>query len=317
MDFMFGKGFQVRSFFHATSVVYDMGLIADLHKRVFGVETTTIPYMSARFAHFTFIGDVPIEATSPNLAYATPKRMFLQLAGNHWSPAVFWIDDALDFTHLTGLRHGYRYTHLMDGKPVEGVPENRPEHAIHLYSNPFQTGVDWGMYEMDENSPNTKATYRNVDPFEEAGSYTPPPARDDVVSVVRHAQHSVVTDDPAKTLRFLVDALGGEVFAETENKTLNTRSTFLTLGKVRPFTVEVAEPYGPGGPAQDLEKNGSIYHRLDFKVHDLDAAVRHLERENIGLEAKGDDFVVLNPKDTHGLRYGLFADLQPGDPRNG
>ncbi|GII63874.1 hypothetical protein Skr01_39590 [Sphaerisporangium krabiense] len=314
MSFLFGSGFRVRSFFHATSVVRDMRPIAEFHRRVFGVETTTIPYAMNRYAHFAFIGDVPIEATSPNLAFATAKRTFLQLAGNHWSPAVFWTDDLQDGLHGFDVRHGYRFTHLFDGRPVEGVPDNRPEHAIQVYSNPFQTGVDWGLYEMDPEKADTQRTYQNVDPFELVGSYTPAAPRDDVVSVERHAQHAVVTDDPAKTLRFLVDGLGATVFSESENKELGTRSTFLTLG-VRPFTVEVAEPIGPGGAARDLERNGSIYHRLDFKVHDLDAAVRHLERENIGLEARGDGFVVLDPKDTNGLRYGLFAELESGDPR--
>ncbi|MEV7005153.1 VOC family protein [Streptosporangium sp. NPDC051022] len=314
MSFHFGNGFRVRSLFHTTSVVRDMKPVADFHRRVFGTETITIPYAMNRYAHFTFIGDVPVEATSPNVAFATAKRTFLQLAGNHWSPAVFWVDDLPDAIHACDVRHGYRFTHLFDGRPVEGSPADRPEHAIQVYSNPFETGVDWGLYEMDQDHVNTQRTRQNADPFEYAGSYTPAPPRDDIVSVERHAQHAVVTDDPAKTLRFLVDALGGTVFAESENKVLGTRSTFLTLGD-RPCTVEVAEPVGPGGAARDLERNGSIYHRLDFKVHDLDAAVRHLERENIGLEAKGDDFVVLDPKDTNGLRYGLFADLQAGDPR--
>ncbi len=313
--FRFGDGFQVRSFFHATSVVADMTVVADLHRRLFGVESTTLGYVMHRWATMAIIGDVSVEATCPNLDYASPKRMFLQLAGNHWSPAVFWVDDVVDGMYHGRTAHGYGYTHQWGGGPVEGIPEGRPEHAVQVYSNPFQTGIDWGLFEMDASMPVTQMIYEQVSPFELTGTYTPLPPRDDVVSVERHAQHCVVTDEPEKTLRFLVDALGGTVFDETHHAPTNARSTFVSLGVQRPFTVEVAVPTGPGAAATDLARNGSIYHRLDFKVHDFDAALRHVEREGIALETKGDDFVVLDPRDTHGLRYGLFAELHAHDPR--
>lgn len=125
MSYMFGNGFRVRSFYHATNVVRDMSAVAEFHRRVFGTETVTIPYMLNRWASFTWLGDVPVETTSPNISYATPKRMFLQLAGNHWAPAVFWVEDIADCLHrFAGA--GYRFANLMNGRPVEGVPDDTP-----------------------------------------------------------------------------------------------------------------------------------------------------------------------------------------------
>lgn len=167
---------------------------------------------------------------------------------------------------------------------------------------------------MDRESPVTELVRANTDPFEHAESYTPPQAREGVVNVVRHAQHCVVTDDTEKTLRFLVDALGGAVFAQRENAELGTSSTFVSLGS-RPFTVEVAQPFANGAALRDLECNGGIYHRLDLLVDDLDAAIHHVESVGVGFEVKSDSFVVLDPNDCCGLRYGLFAELADNDPR--
>ncbi len=315
MSYLFGNGFRVKSFYHATNVVKDMSPVAEFHKRVFGTETITIPYGMNRWASFTWLGDVPVETTSPNVSYATPKRMFLQLAGNHWAPSVFWVDDLADGLHRFASA-GYRFTNLLNGRPVEGVPNETPEHAQHVYANPFQTGVEWGLYQMDRESPITELILANTDPFEHAGSYLPHPAREGFVNVERHAQHCVVTDDAEKTLTFLVEGLGGEVFAHRQSRVLGTNSTFVSLG-TRPFTVEVAEPFADGGARRDLQHNGAIYHRLDLHVGDLDAAIRHLESVGVGFEAQGDSFVTLDPSDCCGLRYGLFAKLADNDPRLG
>lgn len=313
MEYRFGNGFAVRSFYHTTTVVKNMSETKELFQRLFGAPSMTIPYAMNRYAQFTFLGDVPLESTSPNTEYATAKRMFLQLAGDHWTAPVFWTRDLDDGVHRFALDHGIKVTDLWTGMPVNGVSEG-PMGGKHYYTSVFDAGVDCGLYEFDDKEPRTTTTRSNTDPFTLAGTYEPPAPRQDVISVERHAQHVIVTSEQDRVVRFFADVLGGKIFHQAENEQLATQSTYISLGE-RPFTMEVATPTGDGDAARDLDRLGTIYHRLDLKVHDLDAAVAHAEKCGVQIAARGDGFAVIGPDGANGLRFGLFRDLAPGDPR--
>lgn len=301
--------------FHPTAVVDDLREAGRAHQRLFGVESAEVPYAGAsfqRYATFAQVADVPVEVTEPNRAYASLKRQFLRLVGPHWSTCVLYVDDMDEcIRHLReGL--GLRLTDP-DGSPVdEPAPATQPVRAV--YTDPAQTGIDFGLLSVDPDFAATDRWWTLMDP-RRSGGWAPaePPARS--VGAVRHSQHVLVTDDARPAVDFLVGALDGRVFAEEANTTLGTKSTFVSVGRDR-TTFEVAIPQEDGPARHDLQRNGPIYHTLTFQVADLDRAIRHLEQIEVRVEVTGPGMVVTDPADCAGLRYGFVSELPSADPRS-
>jgi hypothetical protein len=310
------SGFKVTGLFHATNVVRDLVGVRELHERLFGVKTMTIPYAFGRYANFCLVADVPIDSTSPAHDVNSSRRLFWELVGDHWSPATLWIEDMQDCIYQLHELRGFSLTRYGDGSPIVGVPAGAgSEDVVRIavaFTNADETGVQWGLYEADSDIVATES-FRRIDPRTVDG-WTPLPPSEDSVGQIVHSHHTIVVNDMRPTVDFLVQMLDATVFYEEENVAFGTKSTYVSLG-TRASTFEIAVPISDGPAKLDQWRNGNTYHALNFKVRDLDRAVEHLRRIGVGIEIRAEGIITTDPKDCHGLRYGLTAELPPNDPR--
>lgn len=307
--------------FHVTSIVDDLTALADLHRRVFGVPTATLGYFGGRYATYCLIGDVAHDNMCPDQEQATALRQFRLSSGEHWFPPGLLVDDMQDLVYQMRHRRGMRIGSIF-GEPVLGTPSSvsapgaaGPPDSLIGFAHPWEAGLEWELVELD---PVAGGAIVAQWPHPQlVDGFTWPEAPSDSVGVVRHSHHTVVAEDPAPTVGFLVDVLGGRVFGEGEDASSGTRVTHVALAEdaASPVTIEVAVPVDDGPARRDLDRMGTTYHRLTYEVADLDAAVAHLEREGVRLETRTDDLAVTDPRDCHGLRYGFVPALRPGDPR--
>ena len=67
--------------------------------------------------------------------------------------------------------------------------------------------------------------------------------------------------------------------------------------------------------ATDLAENGELPHALTFKVRDLEAAERHVEKVGTGIIDRSGDTFTLDPADSFDAIYSFTDRTIPGDPR--
>jgi hypothetical protein len=318
------NGFQVAGFFHTTSVVDDLGAMADFHRNLFGVESVTLPYDTdnCRYASFAFVGDLCLDTICPEQDYDSSLREFRFRVGEHWSWPSVYIEDMQDCIYQLHDRHGLRLRSFNAPKgPVVGLPAvvapstNLSETMDVLrivFTHPWETGIEWELLEIEPDF--AQSNFTGLDGrWEREWSFQPPPPSS--IGAEYHSMHTVVADDATLAARFLVDVCGGQVFHETDNTALGTHSLYISLGTRWPTTIEIAVPTRDGPARQDLQRNGNIYHCLTYKVQSLDKAADHLKRHGIGLETESEGLLVTDPRDCHGLRYGFTEELAPHDPR--
>ncbi|ADJ48857.1 hypothetical protein AMES_7031 [Amycolatopsis mediterranei S699] len=146
------------------------------------------------------------------------------------------------------------------------------------------------------------------------GWEVPAVSDDDPLAIRQCSHHTVLTDQPARGLRVLVDALGGEVVHEGRNEVLGATSTYVHLADA---VYEYAVP-DQGTAAHDdwsLKAPDDTYHAITWQVADLDRAVKHLEAQGVGIRTRTNDTVVTDPETSLGIPWGFTTGLTPGDPR--
>jgi len=142
----------------------------------------------------------------------------------------------------------------------------------------------------------------------------PPVSNDDPLGLERCSHHTVLTRQPERALRFVVDILGGEVVHEGRNDLLGAGSTYVYLADTM---LEFAVP-DTGTAAYTLwAKNdpNDTYHAITWKVVDLDRAKRHLETHGVRIQMQSDDTLVTDPRTSIGIPWGFSRTLIRGDPR--
>src|SRR5438874_1106383 len=67
--------------------------------------------------------------------------------------------------------------------------------------------------------------------------------------------------------------------------------------------------------AADLATNGELPHAASFRVRDLAAAERHVERMGVGVVDRAGDTLTLDPADCFGAVWSFVEQDIPNDPR--
>jgi hypothetical protein len=80
--------------------------------------------------------------------------------------------------------------------------------------------------------------------------------------------------------------------------------------------VELAKPTVDNSRlAVDLAENGELPHGCTFKVVDVEAAERHIDKVGVGVSDRSGDGFTLEPADCFGAVYAFTSRPVPGDPR--
>jgi len=116
----------------------------------------------------------------------------------------------------------------------------------------------------------------------------------------------IAVKDIGAALKFYADTLGLTLEGEEVISEQKVRTAFLPIGDTEVELLESTEPDGP--VAKFIEKKGEGIQHIAFKVNDIEAALKELEKRGIRLidhkpriGAGNKKIAFLHPKDTYGV----------------
>ena len=303
--------FIVLRMFHPSLRVPSLDEAEDFYSRVFGRPSTRlstmlgIPSVPERpdYSTFTVVADVLLDTIDPTLLWvgAVPAgtRVDPHLHNTGW-----YVDDpdaAFRAVRAAGITAADQA-----GAVAEGAEAPKAGGVMPM----FFTVAD----EIGQRYQLTITDAMRSDPRHAADWRVPEVSAGDPLGIRRCSRHTFLTRDPARALRFAVDALGGTVVHEGRNDVIGATSTYVSLAD---GILEYAVPDAGTVAEADLAGRGSqdSYHSLTFTVADLDQAAKHLEAEGVALRTRTDDALVTDPATSLGVPWGFTTGETPGDPR--
>jgi catechol 2,3-dioxygenase-like lactoylglutathione lyase family enzyme len=301
-DFSIGKLAQV---IHVTG---DVTGVDAMYRDVFGGQSYYEGYSPAekRDGSLLAIGNCVVEPMAPadeSGAMEMPVGRFFGRFGSHLHSI------ALNVKGVPEL-----YQHLRDNNirvvgPGGADPTQMADDAVKsIYTHPKDSHC---LLEFVDFGPELMPGCPRLEP-----DWDPTPWRDCHPLGTDGLSHvTVVVRDLDEASGFFTDVLGCAVFHEESAGPTRTYSRFLGVGTET--VVELAQPIGNDTRAAlDLAANGEIIHAITLRCVDVDAAAVHLAANNIGLVARRDDAIVLDPDDCFGAIISLTSATLPNDPRH-
>lgn len=143
-----------------------------------------------------------------------------------------------------------------------------------------------------------------LDPRIKPDWVVPPVTDADPLGIERCSHHTVLTDQPARALRLVVDVLGGSVVREGRNELLGATSAFVRLAD---SILEYATPDDGTLAHADWATNApnDTYHSVTWKVVDLDRVSRHLDAQGVQIRTRTDDTIITDPATSLGVPWGF------------
>lgn len=256
------------------------------------------------YSLYTPISDVFLFTMDPSRFVVQGKQIFPKVEEPRLVDLGFYIagtTEAFQAMHDYGL-------HLSNsmGIPIEGDVPTGPNEPTPFFARATELGLAYQFY---------PATVFPGDPRMEPGWAVPPVLADDPLSIERCSHHTILTHQPQRGIRFLVDVLGARVVHYGRNNLLSTESTCVHLAD---STFEFATP-GPGTPLHRKWSESApddVFHSITWKVHDLERAESHLVAEGVRIASRSHDAIMTDPTTSLGVPWGFSSALLPGDPRH-
>lgn len=308
--------FRITRMYHPSLHAPDLGEVEDWFARVLGAKSTNIyetfkgrdnGNYPTNYSTFTPVADVLMDTIAPTLYVLNGVQQYASVDQPHLK-TIGWFDDNPEAVYraLRGAGIG-----LVDqfGQRAEGedAPRSAGSGAMPIYFTiPEEAGL---RHEFLPDFP-FKLDHRNGPDWK-----LPPPAADDPVGIERHAYHTLLTDNPQRALRTVVDALGGTVIHEGRDESVGAAATYVFLGDT---VLQIAVPDRGTAAYADWTAStapNDTYHSITWKVIDLDRTAAHLKSQGVGIRSRTADTLVTDPETSIGVPWGFTARLVPGDPR--
>lgn len=308
--------YSVRNLYHSTCWVPDLEEATSFFARAFGRQSKLLgEYFGAGerqitagvprdYATFTPIAEVQVECVDP-------ARLLLDGTQPHEPVTeprlggLAWFVDGVEDLWSELRRRGIRGTDMSQRIPEgDGPPLDVSSRPI-ILTLPEDTGLN---YEFCVYVP-----HRDPRGYPPVVAVSP----SDPLGIEGCSHHTVLTMDPERALRLLVDVLGGQVIHEGPNDVLATQSTYVALAD---GVLELAQPLHEGSPAMEEWRRDApldTYSSLTWKVRDLEQVADHLGAAGIALRARTDVMLVTDPDDSFGIPWGFSTAFCPGDRRAG
>jgi hypothetical protein len=305
----------VGKLFHVTHITEDLAPLDVWYDRVFapvrGVMDGQYSERERRMGSLLVIGDAVIEAMSPSAepeAAAMPIGRFQAKFGRHWHSVAWFCDDIrsvwdrLVEAGIPVLQPGGR----TDPPPEDGDIYTHPKATftqLEFYQPTVETGGPQG--------PGPFADPRFVPGWTERWQASPNP-----LGIERMTYVSIVVPELEEATTLYRGAVGATLLWRGESELTGTESTYVSLG---PETViELAHPTRADSVAgTDLAAYpGGMCHAMTFTVADLDRSAAHLADVGVGILARDDSTIVVDPADSFGAPFRFTTWSVPGDPRD-
>jgi extradiol dioxygenase family protein len=132
------------------------------------------------------------------------------------------------------------------------------------------------------------------------------------LGIERPSHITAVVTDLANARSFYEEVLEGRVLHEETSE--GGQSVFVLTGA--DIVVELAQPSSVDSRMRrDLAANGEVPHALTFKVRDLDAAERHVEKVGVRVAERQGDTFTLDPADSFNAVLAFTSRTFADDPR--
>ena len=307
--------FRITKMYHPSHHAPDLAEVEDWFERVFGRESINISETfkgrdtgnyPTSYSTFTAIADVLFDTIAPTLYVLNGVQQYASVDKPHLK-TIGWFADGAEEVYRSLRRAGIDMVDQF-GKRAEGddPPRSAGSGAMPIF---FTTPEAAGLrHEFLPEFP-FPLDHRTAPDWTLA-----PPAPDDPVGIERSAYHTLLTDNPRRALRTLVDALGGTVIHEGRDEVIGAAATFVFLGD---SVLEVAVPdQGTAAHADwSTPAPNDTYHSITWQVADLDRAAAHLKSQGVAIRTRSADTLVTDPETSIGVPWGFTTRPVPGDPR--
>lgn len=298
--------------FHPTIQVPDLAAAEDFFAQAFGCASASLstilpskPSYPTEYSTFTMIRDVLIDSIDPKLHFVNGYQRYASVDAPSLK-SIGWYSDDMEGLYRRLRSNGIRCIDLQD-KVAEGdTPPQSPGGGVITY---FTLAEDAGMqYQFMREGPFP------LDPRTSPGWTLGPVVANDPLGVRCCSHHTILTRQPARALRFAVDALGGRVVHTGRNELLQASSTLVFVADA---LFEYAQPDEGSAAEAQLQARGplDVYYAMTWKVADLAQVERHLDTLGVKIAQRSDHILVTEPASSLGVPWGFSTRWQPGDPR--
>ncbi|MFG1923315.1 glyoxalase/bleomycin resistance/dioxygenase family protein [Cryptosporangium sp. NPDC048952] len=301
--------------YHPSHHVTDLRAAEAWFERVFGRTSRPMAEMTrgrpasdgypTDYSTFTPINDVLFDMIDPKLYVLDGVQRYASVDKPHLKGFGWYVDGIVD-AYRSLRRAGVAMVGQQDEVADTDTPPTAPGSPMPIFFTvPESAGL---RYEFLPQIP-FPLDHRLVPGWE-----LPAVSDDDPLGLVRASHHTVLTDDPAKGLRVVRDALGGTVIHEGRNEVLGTTSIYVHLADA---VFEYAIP-DEGTAARDDWRTSApndSYHTITWQVADLDRVARHLEGQRVAVRARTDEAILTDPETSLGIPWVFTTEPVPGDPR--
>jgi catechol 2,3-dioxygenase-like lactoylglutathione lyase family enzyme len=297
----------IRKFFHLIHVVGDLTAADELYDRLFEPArfvTHSWGELERRWASLFLIGDFVMETIQPSMLpehLDAPLSRFYARFGEHFHSLAWYFDPDDPVPTFRRLRdRGIRVA-----KSGGGFYVDESEVGPTLFTHPRDTHGQLELHARDADLPGN-------DPRFEPG-WSPAFWRDDHPLGIEGPSHiTTVVEDLPRARALYEEILEGQVIHEETDA--EAARTFVVVGE--DTVVELARPLRDDTAlGRDLAAHGELPHAMTWKVRDLDAAERHVEKVGVGISGRWGDTLTLDPVDTFGAILAFTDRSIPGDPR--
>ncbi|MEV1025274.1 hypothetical protein [Streptomyces sp. NPDC050264] len=304
------RRFSVRMLYHPVIHVPSLDEAEDFYARVFGRSSINFsvvmpeppaPGHSVGYSTFTAISDVLIDNLEPK-RYLTGGVQRYPDVDNPRLVTTGWYVEGVKELYKDLRAHGFRLVDVRD-EPLDADEwSGGPSPFVSLKD-------DAGLpYRFFETFPFP------LDPRVKDGWTVPEVSDDDPLGIVHASHHTVLTAQPERALKLVVDVLGGEVVHTGRDELRGVYGPYVRLAD---SVFHFASPDPCGEPVPDTTGNAPLdsYHALTWLVADLERAAKHLENEGVRIAHRSDSALVTDPSTSLGVPWGFTTTSIPGDNR--
>lgn len=303
------RGFRVNQIFHPTIHVRSLDEAEDFYARVFGRPSTNISAMfpptadhASDYSTFTMVADVLLDNLEPKRYVTHGEQRYPDIDYGHLKTTGWYVDGVAALYRDLAAR-GIRVTNsrdqlLTDPEPPAG---GQPFHAL-----PEDAGI---RYHFFETFPFP------LDPRRTEGWALPPVSDDDPLGIERCSHHTILTQQPDRALRLLVDTLGGRVVHTGRDDDREAAGPYVHLADAV-FHIATPEPGSAAAADAEALLPADTYHAITWKVADLGRVERHLQSQGVKVARRTDSVLITDPATSLGVPWGFTTRLVPGDPRS-
>ncbi len=308
-------GFRLTMMYHPSHHVSDLSEMEEFFQRVFGRRSRPMaemygdrprnPDYPSDYSTFTPIADVLFDTIDPKKYVLGGKQMYKTVDTPHLKGFGWYVDgmpDCYRAIRTQGIGMVGQLDQIADG---DDPPTSAGSPMPLFFTVPEDAGL---RYEFMPPIPFP------LDPRIKEGWVLPPVSDDDPLGIEFCSHHTVLTDQPERALKLIVDALGGKIIHQGRDTIFGATGSFIQLSD---SILEYSTPDEGTDAYQDWKTTApnDTYHSITWKVVDLDRVARHLEKEGVGIRKRTTTVIIADRATAMGVPWAFTTELLPGDAR--